>query len=145
MTRSMTLGALALALFAVVATPPVLAQGKKLPAATIAVIDMIVVQRDSKVGKDIFRQLEEYGRQLQAEVTRNGEAFRKEEDELKRQQAVLAADAFEKKRRDFEARAIEVQKQLQVKKQQFDRSTNIANQAIRAQLRTIVDGLRLVL
>ena len=141
MIRIARLGAIALALTGLVATFPTMAQGKKIPAAVIAVVDTQRVLRDSDVGKDITRQIEEYSRTFQGELNRQQEALRKEEDELKRQQAVLSADAFGQKRRDFETRALDVQRQLQGRKQQLDRVANTALNQVKQSLVPIFNDL----
>lgn len=145
MIRIATLGALALALTSLVAVSsavsPAAAQGKKIPAAVIAVVDTQRVLRESAVGKDITRQIEEYSRTFQGELNRQQEALRKEEDELKRQQAVLPAEAFGQKRRDFETRALDVQRQLQGRKQQLDRVANTALNQVKQSLVPIFNDL----
>ena len=136
------LGALALAMFGLVASQSVTAaQGKKLPAPSIAVIDMNQVLRESKVGQDINRQLEPYARGLQDEVNKGQEQFRREEEELRRQQGVLAPDAFAQKSKQFQDRWNEVNRQIQGRKQGFERSQNAASLEVRKQLRVVVDGL----
>ena len=126
MIGSKTLWAAALALCSLAAMAPALAQGKKIPAAIVAVVDVNRVFRESEVGKDVQRQLDEYSRNIQAERKRLEEQLGKERDELKRQQSVLAPDAFAAKARDFETRVGEAQKLTQGRQQQFDRVTNNA-------------------
>jgi len=135
--------AMALALFCMAATAAgsAAAQAKKVPAAVIAVVDTQRVLRESAVGKDITRQIEQYSRSFQGELTRQQETLRKEEEELKRQQAVLAPDAFAQKRRDFEARAMEAQRQLQGRKQQLDRVANTALNQVKQSLVPIFKDL----
>jgi outer membrane protein len=137
-----TLGAIALAMIGFAASHSVVAaQAKKMPAPAIAVIDMQQVLRESKVGQDINRQLEPYARGLQDELNKGQETFRREEEELRRQQAVLAPDAFAQRSKQFQDRWNEVNRQIQVRRQAFERSQNAASVEVKKQLRTIVDGL----
>jgi outer membrane protein len=141
MARMMTLWALALALLGSSVAMPALAQGKKTPAASIAVVDLLAVERDSRVGKDIARQLQEYSRGFQNDFQKSQEQFRKEEEELKRQQAVLAPDAFAAKRKQFEDRWAEVQRKYQTRQQALQKVATTASTQVKQELRRIVDGL----
>jgi outer membrane protein len=141
MLRTMTLWALALALLGLSAPMPAFAQGKKTPAASIAVVDLLAVERNSRVGKDIARQLQEYNRGLQNEVQRLQEQLRKEEDELKRQQAVLTPDAFSVKRKQFEDRLADLQRQMQTRQQGLQKVALTASAQVRQELVRIFEVL----
>jgi outer membrane protein len=137
-----TLGAFALAMIALTASHSgVAAQGKKLPTPSIAIVDMNQVLRESKVGQDITRQLEPYARGLQDEFNKGQEQYRREEEELKRQQSVLAPDAFNQRTRQFQDRWNEVNRQIQGRRQALERSQNAAVVEVKKQLRTVVEGL----
>jgi Skp family chaperone for outer membrane proteins len=144
MHRLTTLWALALALTGLLTLAPSIAQGqaRKVPAATIAVLDLQQVERDSRVGKDIHRQLQEYARGLQAEVQKTQEQLRREEDELKRQQTVLAPDAFAAKRKQFEDRVGEAQRQVQVRQQALQKVQANATNLVKQELSRIIEGLQ---
>jgi outer membrane protein len=142
MLRLTTLWALALALTALVTAAPSVAQGRKVPAATIAVVDVQAVERESRVGKDIHRQLQEFNRGLQTEIQKTQDQLRREEDELKRQQAVLTPDAFAAKRKQFEERVGEAQRQVQVRQQALQKVAIGASNQVKQELSRIIDGLQ---
>lgn len=146
MPRLITLCALALALLGASASLPALAQAqaKKAPSpssGSIAVVDLLAVERDSRVGKDIARQLQEYSRGLQNDFQKSQDQFRKEEEDLKRQQSVLTPDAFGAKRKQFEDRWAEVQRQYQTRQQSLQKVATNASTQVRQELRKIVNGL----
>jgi outer membrane protein len=143
MLRTMTLWALALALLGFSAPMPAFAQAqpKRAPSATIAVVDMLAVERNSRVGKDIARQLQEYGRGLQNEMQRLQDQLRKDEDELKRQQAVLTPDAFAAKRKQFEDRLADAQRQMQTRQQGLQKVAQTASLQVRQELGRIFEML----
>jgi outer membrane protein len=144
MLRSTTLWAMALALIGLAAVAPAAAQGqaRKVPAAVIAVVDVQAVERESRVGKDIHRQLQEYNRGLQTEIQKTQDQLRREEDELKRQQAVLTPDAFAAKRKQFEDRVGEAQRQVQVRQQALQKVAIGASNQVKQELGRIIDGLQ---
>src|SRR4029079_17604800 len=67
--------------------------------------------------------------------------LRTAEQELTQQRAVLAPEAFQQRRRDFEARVAEVQRDVNAKKRQLDQAFEDNIQKVREQLVAIIDDL----
>lgn len=145
MPKALSIGGLVLGSFvASVASlvDPVAVHGaEKLPVAVIAVLDNQRVLRESKAGRDIRRQIDAYRKAYQAEIKGEEAKLRETEDELKRQRAVLAPKIFEKRRRDFEARVISLQRRVQDRTRALDRAFDNAMQELRKPLIPLVRDL----
>ena len=100
------------------------AAGGKVPPAIIAVIDSQRVWRDSKAAASARQQLEQFRGQFQQEIQREEERLRNEEQELGRQRAILAPDAFEGRRREFERKVQDLQRRVQERQRALEQSFN---------------------
>lgn len=100
-------------------TQPAEAAGKP---AVIAVVDVQIILREATAMKSIQKQVETKRSQFQGEISGQEKKLRDQEQELKRQQSVLAADAFEAKRRDFEAQVTAVQRDVQERRKVLDQA-----------------------
>ena len=129
---------LALGLAAALASP---ASAAELPPAVIAVLDYQSVLRESLAAKDIRRQIEAYRKAYQQEIARDEGKLREDEEELKRQRAVLAPAAFEERRRAFESRVIDLQRRVQDRTRQLDQAFDKAMGELRNPLIPIVKEL----
>lgn len=107
------------------------------PVARILLVDSQEILRDSLAAKDIRRQIDSYRTQFQGEINQQEEGLRKDEAELKRQRAVLSADAFEDKRRAFEEKVTGVQRGIQERNQRLERALNQATDSLRRSLAPI--------
>lgn len=116
--------ALALAFMSFLGATVASAQG--LPPAVIAVLDIQIIHRDSLAGKDIVVQLEKYRASYQTEITKDEESLRNQEQELGRQRTVLTPDAFAERQRQFQTRVADVQRKVQERSRQLDRSHAVA-------------------
>jgi Skp family chaperone for outer membrane proteins len=132
-------GTAALAMAVLVAVAPAAAQ--KMPAAAVAVVDSQRIGRDAAAFKSARQQLDQYRAGYQAEIAREEEALRTEEQELSRQRTVLAPDAFEARRRDFERKVTEVQRRVQDRSRQLEQSFNGVRAEVGKQLVAIVREL----
>lgn len=112
-----------------------------LPPATVAVLDLQSVIRESVAAKDVRRQLQLYRNKYQGEIAATESALRKEELELKGQQALLTPKVFDEKRQDFERRVIKVQRKVQDRSRALDRAFNIAMNQIQKAIVPIVKDL----
>ena len=121
---TLILGALTAGMAAPLAmAQPATAQQKMKPVA-IAVIDGQRIEREAMAIKDAREQLQRVRSAYQAEVAKEEEKFRAEEQELARQRTVLTGEAFDARRRDFERRVTEVQRQVQERSRQLEQSFN---------------------
>ena len=93
-----------------------------LPEAMIAIVDYQRVLRESKAGKGIHAQIAAYRTRYQTAIKAEELKLRGIEDDLKRQRGVLALKVFQERRRQFEARVIKLQRQVQERTRRLDRA-----------------------
>src|SRR4051812_15727015 len=65
------------------------------PTPMILVLDVQLVMRESKAGKSVQEQIKQQQSVYQKEVASQENEFRSANEELKRQQAILAPDALQ--------------------------------------------------
>ena len=97
------------------------------PSASIIVIDSQQIRRDSLAGKDILRQIDDIRSAVQADIQKQEQQLRAEEDELKRQRAILTPEAFDQKRQAWEQKVMEVQRKVQEKNAALEMALQKAN------------------
>ena len=121
---------------------PVLAQQKTQPANAkptkqsenpvisiqipFAVLDVQKILRSAKAVKSIRDQITAYGTNFEKEIEKEREKLRKANQELSRQRTILAPEAFAEKRREFEQRVVEVQRLVQQRQRELDKSRSVA-------------------
>jgi Skp family chaperone for outer membrane proteins len=91
-----------------------------------AVLDVQVILRDAVAVKDIREQITKYGNKFEEEIEKERNAIRDANQELARQRTILSPEAFAEKRQQFEQRVVDVQKLVQQRQQELDRSRNDA-------------------
>ena len=123
-------------------TPSCLAQATG-SVAKIAVIDINLIIRDALAFNSIREQIGKFRKVFQAEIQKEEEALRNANQELARQKSLLSAEAFTEKRRDFEKRVAGVQRLVQERKQNLDRSQGAAMGEIQKRLNEIVTAFAL--
>ena len=106
------------------------AVGEPLSVAIVAVIDYQRIERESIAAQAIMAQVNEYRTVYQAEITGREDGLRSEREELERQQTILSAEAFSDKRRAFEARFQELQRQVMDRTRILDRALAVARDEI---------------
>jgi Skp family chaperone for outer membrane proteins len=112
----------------------------KLPPAVIAVLDSQFVIVNGQASQGIRTQIEAIRDVYSEEIKALEDELRSDEDELKRQQAILAPDIFAERRRDWEDRLAYVERLVEERNRQIDRSFNDAmNQVREAVLSVIVE------
>ena len=97
------------------------------PSASIIVIDSQQIRRDSLAGKDILRQIDDIRSAVQADIQKQEQQLRSEEDELKRQRAILTPEAFDQKRQAWEQKVMEVQRKVQAQNAALEMALQKAN------------------
>lgn len=121
---------------------PVLAQQKTQPAKAkpakqtkgrmltiqipFAVLDVQKIFRSAKAVQNIRDQITAYGTNFEKEIEKEREKLRKANQELARQRTILAPEAFAEKRREFEQRVVEVQRMVQQRQRELDKSRTVA-------------------
>ena len=118
-------------------TTSCLAQGTG-SVAKIAVIDINLIIRDALAFNAIREQISKYRKIFQAEIQKEEEALRNANQELARQRTLLSTEAFAEKRRSFEKRVAQVQRLVQQRKQNLDRSQGAAMEEIQKSLNKII-------
>jgi outer membrane protein len=117
-------------------TSPVLAQKKQPPKQSgdqvlsiqipFAVLDVQKILRSAKAVKSIRDQITAYGTAFEKEIEKEREKLRKGNQELARQRTILAPEAFAEKRRKFEQQVVEVQRMVQKRQRDLDKSRTVA-------------------
>jgi len=105
--------------------------GFALPAKTesthnpgIGIVDVQKALRDSKAWKSVRPEIDRLRGEFQKTVKGQEQRLRKVEQELARQRAILAPEAFAQKRRAFSEDARKVQANVQTRRRQLDRAVN---------------------
>ena len=117
-------------------TSPVLAQKKQPPKQSgdqvlsiqipFAFLDVQKILRSAKAVKSIRDQITAYGTAFEKEIEKEREKLRKGNQELARQRTILAPEAFAEKRREFEQQVVEVQRMVQKRQRDLDKSRTVA-------------------
>ncbi len=98
------------------------AQGAASPG--IGIVDVQKVLRDSKASKSIRPTIDKMRKEFQKQVSEQEQSLRQAEQELSRQRAILAPEAFAQKRRIFGEQARDAQKSVQKRRRDLDRAFN---------------------
>tara|TARA_A100001388_G_C28603498_1_gene419308 strand:+ start:90 stop:680 length:591 start_codon:yes stop_codon:yes gene_type:complete len=104
------------------AAGPTFAQGATSPG--IGIVDVQRVLRDSKASKSIRPTIDNMRKEFQKQVSEQEQSLRQAEQELSRQRAILAPEAFAQKRRIFSEQARDAQKSVQKRRRDLDRAFN---------------------
>jgi Skp family chaperone for outer membrane proteins len=107
------------------------------PAVAI-VIDFQTVVRNSAAAQAVQRQIDEVRQSYQDEFGAIEEDLRELEAELTAQRNVMPPDRFVERRREFEQRVTEAQREAQVRRAELDEALNTAMDRIRDELVAIV-------
>lgn len=100
------------------------AQAQEIPVPKIGVVDVQKVLRDSKAAKSIRPEFDKMRKAFQKQVSEQEQRLRQAEQELTRQRAILAPEAFSQKRRAFSEEARRAQTSVQERRRQLDRAFN---------------------
>ncbi len=146
------LGCVLVAAVAVAAVGPAVAQAQRAPAqaaapagkvppASIAVIDIQRIMRDASAHKGARQQLEQFRNTFQAEMAKEDEKLRGEDQELMRQRSILAPEVWDQRRQAFQSKVIEVQRRVQERSQAVDKSMAGVREQIAQQVVKILEEL----
>ena len=114
------------------------ARAEALAPAVIAFIDYQKILRDAVAAKSIRQQIQAFRNNFQSELATREQALRNEEQELKRQRALLSAEVFDAKRRAFEDNVARAQRTVQDRNRMLDRSYTQAMNQVSVMVRKIV-------
>jgi outer membrane protein len=128
------------------------AAAQELPSGTvIAVIDWRYVEYNAEASKGIRSQLDAIASGFSVEISELENEVRSMQQELARQEAILAPEVFAQRGREFEDRVEFVQRLLNQRNNQIDQAFNFAITQVRDALSQVLDdasaqiGLTLVL
>lgn len=107
----------------------------------IAVLDVQAILRNASAVKNIRDQITKYGNQFEKEIEKERDSLRKANQELARQRTILAPEAFAEKRQKFEQRVIDVQRLVQRRQRELDKSRKEAMSAVNKAYIEIVAAL----
>ena len=99
-------------------------RAQDLPMPKIGVVDVQKVLRDSKAAKSIRPEFERLRKAFQKQVSAQEQRLRQVEQELNRQRAILAPEAFSRKRMAFSEEARKAQRSVQQRRRQLDKAFN---------------------
>lgn len=123
-------------IFSSVGTGTAVAQNKD-DRFTFAVIDVQRVIRDSKATQSIRPQIEKLKEGYESGFKKQEEELRGANQDLARQRAILSPEAYADRRRDFQQRATDVQREVQETKLLLDRALGAAMSKVHNSLRQI--------
>ena len=120
-------------------TDQLAAQG--LPETVVAVIDFQELEREALAAKNIRSQVEAYRAQYAAQISKEEEDLRNQEQELKRQRAIMSPEAFAQRRRKFEDSVARLQRQVQDRTRRLERSIDAALGSVNKVLGPLIKDL----
>lgn len=88
----------------------------------IGIINVEKIMAKSKAAQSVRTQLQSKQKSFQAELDAKQKQLVQEDQELVKQKNTLAKDAFEKKVKDFQAKAATAQREIQTKKSSLDKA-----------------------
>ena len=104
----------------------------------IVIIDIGMVVRDSAAARTMRSQADRQQAAMRAEEEKTEKDLRAAEQELVQQRTILAPEAFNQRRRDFERRVNEAQQGAQAKRRDFDEAMQGVQRRIEASMTEIV-------
>jgi outer membrane protein len=108
------------------------------PQPMVLVVDIPLVLRESKVGKSIGQQIEQQKSVYQKDIAAQEKELNNAGAELKRQEQILARDAFEARARELQQRANELQKNFEGKRETLQRADGASTNQVLQTVFTII-------
>lgn len=108
---------------------------------SIAVIDTQRIMRDSLPTKSIGDQIAKFRTTYQADITKQENELRAAEQELNKQRTIISAEAFADRRRAFEQRVGNLQRDVENRKRELDKSVSTAMGTVQGSLNKIIAAL----
>jgi outer membrane protein len=91
-----------------------------LPTTVVAVIDFKRAVEESTAGQGIIRQINERHKRIQKEIAKDTDELERGKQELDRQRTLLAPEAFKQKLREFQIKAQQYQRAVQLEQRRLD-------------------------
>jgi len=124
-----------------VAGAPATAGAPASGAPSILVVDRGAILRTSVAGKDLIRQIDEFGKAMEAKYGEEEKKLRADAQELQEQAGVLSPEARQKKERELRERGESLQKKVQEEQAAIQNGINIARTEIEKALGPILNTL----
>ena len=96
----------------------------------LGVLDVQAILQEAAAVKDIRGQITKYGTDFEKEIEKKRGDLRKANQELARQRTILSPETFAEKRREFEQQVVEVQRLVQKRQRELDKSRKIAMETV---------------
>lgn len=109
--------------------------------AGVGIVDMQRIQRDAAASKSIQAQLQKQVAADKQDITKEENELRKIETELGQQRALISPEAFAERRRVFEQRVSNLQRNVQNKNRELDKSRAAASQTVQNALREVIEQM----
>ena len=97
----------------------------------LGVLDVQAILREAAAVKDIRGQITKYGTDFEKEIEKKRGDLRKANQELARQRTILSPETFAEKRREFEQQVVKVQRLVQKRQRELDKSRKIAMDTVK--------------
>ena len=107
----------------------------------LGVLDVQAILREAAAVKDIRGQITKYGTDFEKEIEKKRGDLRKANQELARQRTILSPETFAEKRREFEQQVVKVQRLVQKRQRELDKSRKIAMDTVNKAYIEIVSKL----
>ena len=120
---------------------PSLVTAQDFSPTVVAIVDYQRILEESSATRAIKEQLLQRRQLYQNEITKQEQGLRQADQDLSRQRAILAPDAFAQKRREFEAKVAEVQLGAQTRKKELDEAWDYSVREVQTALRAIIAEL----
>lgn len=104
----------------------------------IATINVEKVERSSVAWKSLSKQIDAERSKLQAEVQRIQSELESKAEDLKSQKSILSADAFAAKSKEFQKERLQLQRQVNIRKQKLEHAYGVARSQIRGALSQVL-------
>ncbi len=108
---------------------------------SILVVDRGAILRTSVAGKDLIRQIDEFGKAMEAKYGEEEKKLRADAQELQEQAGVLSPEARQKKERELRDRGEALQKKVQEEQAAIQNGINVARTEIEKALGPILNTL----
>ena len=92
----------------------------------LGVLNVQAILREAAAVKDIRGQITKYGTDFEKEIEKKRGDLRKANQALARQRTILSPETFAEKRREFEQQVVKVQRLVQKRQRELDKSRKIA-------------------
>lgn len=107
----------------------------------LAIVDVDAIMRESSVVKGIRTQILEYRKKYETEFKKEEQELRAANQDLAKKRTILSPEAFAEERRKFERRVVDVQRLVQVRKQDLEKVQGTAMAKVEATLNEIVSEI----